>query len=67
MAVGKKSIKGAVNDRFLADDYLANFLTESVICFPELTDLFLGIHLFFLVAKWPAWCLAKCYFLRSSK
>ena len=51
MAVGKKSIKGAVNDRFLADDYLADFLTESVIYFPELTDLFLGIHLFFLVAK----------------
>ena len=51
MAVGKKCIEGAVNDRLLADAYLTDFLTERIICFPEFTDLFLGAHLVFLVAN----------------
>ena len=56
-----------VNNRRLTDNYLADFLAESVICFPEFIDLFLGAHLVFLIANWTDRCMAKCYFLRSSK
>ena len=51
MAVGKKRSERTVNNRRLTDNYLTNFFTEGVICFPKFIDLFLGATRAFIIVN----------------